>query len=775
MFDNIPQELRLLRNWVVWRYETLENGKKTKIPYSAKGYKASILEPKDWATFEEACAVAGQYNGIGFVLQQHLGYTIIDLDNKPEKPCTEDQLKRHKKIFESFNSYTELSVSKTGIHIVVKGIVPAGMHRDNVEVYSDQRYMAFTGNVIRNVPVVNYQPLLDVMFEEMKPAKQFELENVDFHLTDKEVVEMAMNALNADKFNKLCRGEWNDEYESQSEADFALLSIIAFYTPNNDQVRKIFRYSKLGEREKAIRDNKYIDFALRKIRAQQPTALDMERARANADALMRNFENASSTQLGKELGAVQQDQPKSELVIDIPNSVTVNNKPTHTSTPSGFSLPPGLVGELAYYFYSAAVRPVQEIALAAAIAVTAGICGRAYNISGTGLNQYLIVLARTGSGKEGAASGIEKLVAAVRATIPMIDEYMGPAAFASGQALVRHLASKPCFVSVLGEFGLTLQQISAERANSAEKMLKKVLLDIYGKSGCDRILHSSIYSDIEKNTESVRAPNLTILGEATPETFFDGLSVSHVAEGLIPRFSIIEYKGDRPPRNLNPFQPPSKELTQKFADLAVCAITNNNNNSCTHIQIDKDATKLIDDFDAFADSKMTGQNSEIELQLWNRAHLKALKLAGLLSVGINPHAPIVTAETASWAIDFVARDIHSLHSRFERGDIGSGDTKQMADLKHSVEVYFRLDEKKAKSYGVPKELLDARIVPYCYLMRRLAAVASYRNDKYGSTIAIKKNIQSMIDSGMLIQVAQPILTSKYNFSGQAYVIGTNWN
>lgn len=752
MFNNIPQELRLLRNWLVWKYETLENGKTTKIPYSVKGYKASILEPNDWASFEEACAVAGQYSGIGFVLQKQLGYTIIDLDNKPDHPCTPEQLARHQRIFDAFNTYTELSVSKTGVHIVVKGTVPAGMHRDNVEVYCDQRYMAFTGDVIRNVPIINYQSLLDVMFEEMKPAKRFELEEVEFHLDDREVVEMAMNAANAEKFNQLCRGEFKDEYPSQSEADFALLSILAFYTPNNEQVRRIFRMSALGKREKAVRNNTYLDFALSKIRAQQPTAIDMERARANADALI----NSSKI---KEETPPPQPTPIAEL----------------KATSSAFNLPPGLVGELAHYFYISAVRPVQEIALAAAIAVTSGVCGRAYNISGTGLNQYLIVLARTGSGKEGAASGIEELFAAVRSTIPMIDEYMGPAAFASGQALVKHLASKPCFVSVLGEFGLTLQQISAERANSAEKMLKKVLLDIYGKSGCNRVLHSSVYSDIEKNTESVRAPNLTILGESTPETFFDGLSVSHVAEGLIPRFSIIEYKGDRPPRNPNPYQKPSQELTQRFADLAVCAITNNNNNSCVHIEMDADATKLMDEFDSFADSKMTGQHSEIELQLWNRAHLKALKLAGLLAVGINAHAPLITAHTARWAIDFVARDIHSLQSRFERGDIGTGDAKQYADVKSAIEAYFKMDEKKLKAYGVKEDISAARIIPHSYLSRKTLSLASFRNDKHGATIALKRNIQALIDSGEIIQVAPQILSTKYNYSGQAYVIGTSWS
>ena len=71
----------------------------------------------------------------------------------------------------------------------------------------------------------------------------------------------------------------------------------------------------------------------------------------------------------------------------------------------GVSLPPGLVGEVAQYIYQTAIRPVPEIALGAAIAITAGVCARSYNISGSGLNQYLILLAKTGAGKEGAVTG----------------------------------------------------------------------------------------------------------------------------------------------------------------------------------------------------------------------------------------------------------------------------------------------------------------------------------------------------------------------------------
>lgn len=738
MLQNIPIELRALPQWVCAGAD--------KIPVSPRtGQAASVTDPATWGTFEEACRTG--FKHVGFVLAAWDPYCIIDLDNKPEKPLTEEQWQRHQKILTAFDSYTERSASGRGYHIIVKGKLPAGVHRDNVEVYSSARYMICTGDVVRNTPIGDYQQLLDVLYGEMKPADTVELTERDSLLDDGEVVAMAMRAVNAEKFNALCAGDMTS-YPSQSEADFALLSIIAYYTPDNEQVRRLFRMSALGKREKAIKDDRYLNFALGKIRAQQPAPVDISALAANAEAVLQS------------------------LPMSMQSPVEPCRAPSQAPSVPGISLPPGLVGELAQYFYQTAIRPVPEIALAAAIALTAGVCGRSYNISGSGLNQYIILLAKTGSGKEGALSGIENLISAVRPQIPMVDQFLGPAAFASGQALVKVLNDKPCFVSVLGEFGLTLQQLSDQRANSAQLMLRKVLLDLYAKSGWNRMLRSSVYSDTEKNTKIIQAPNVTILGESTPETFFDGLDASHVAEGLIPRFSVIEYNGDRPPRNRNANVPPSQGLAQRFSDLVAVSLTTSNNNACAPVQLDSHSVALLDEFDVKADGIMNASKMDVEMQVWNRAHLKALKLAALLAVGCNPHQPVVTAEMAHWAIDFVTRDVELVAARFRDGDVGQGDSKQYHDLKRAIEAYYKHPVKTVKErFG---DLHKAQLIPYAYLSQRTANIASFRHDRLGATSALKRTLQVFLDSGILVEVTRQQLLEKYRFSGVAYGIGSRW-
>ncbi|MBJ2149713.1 hypothetical protein [Paracoccus sp. IB05] len=55
----------------------------------------------------------------------------------------------------------------------------------------------------------------------------------------------------------------------EPEADMALMSIVDFYCPNNDQCRRIVCASALGKREKATRDDRYLPLTLEPIRRRQ--------------------------------------------------------------------------------------------------------------------------------------------------------------------------------------------------------------------------------------------------------------------------------------------------------------------------------------------------------------------------------------------------------------------------------------------------------------------------------------------------------------------------
>lgn len=765
ILQNIPHELRALSQWVAAGTDKHPLNPRT-------GQPASVTDPATWGTFEEA-KNAG-FKHVGFVLSKSDPYCVVDLDDpttrkvngvtelEPDAQRVATISERHGRVLAAFGSYAELSQSGTGIHIVCRGVVPHGVRRDKVEIYSDARYMIFTGNVIKNLPIADQQPLLSALFEEMEQGamETTELVQIDGHLSDDDLYNMASRAANADKFLELWRGNWAGKYESQSEADFALLSMLGFYSLDNEQVRRVFRWSALGARDKAQKNDKYLNYALAKIRAKAPPPVDFSALLARGSALVPNSEvtHELTTHKKPPLPARMETAAAGAVLPEVP----------------GVELPPGFVGELASYIYASAIRPVPEIALCAALALTAGVVGRSFNISGTGLNQYLILLAKTGSGKEGAATGIDAIVSAVRPQVPMIDEFIGPGAFASGQALIRVLDKNPCFVSVLGEFGLTLQQLCSPNANAAQVMLKKVLLDIYAKSGFTKVLRSSVYSDSEKNTKAIQAPNVTIMGESTPETFYSGLDASSIAEGLIPRFSIFEYTGPRPDTNPNAFSPPPDSLVRNFGGLAAVAMAAQQNRVCSPVQQDADTLRIMRAFDKHATAQINDAQGDVTKQLWNRAHLKALKMAALIAVGVNPHQPIITKQIAEWAIRLINRDIETLLTKFESGEVGTGDVRLELDVRRAIAAYLKMNATDRKGYGCPEKMATVQLVPFHYLRRRLRLLVNFKNDRRGANNALTQTLTAMVDGEVLVRLAPLQARDQCGTNSPVFGLGPAW-
>jgi hypothetical protein len=438
------------------------------------------------------------------------------------------------------------------------------------------------------------------------------------------------------------------------------------------------------------------------------------------------------------------------------------------------AFPPGLVGELAHHFYDTALRPVPEIAIAAALALTAGVIGRSFNISDSGLNLYIIVVARTGRGKEGAATAIDNFVHAVRRYLPTVDEFVGPANFASGPALIRALDKQHCFVSVLGEIGITIQRICDPNALGSSAMLKQALLDLYGKSGFKKILRSSVYSDADKNTKIVQAPNVTILGDTTPSNFYDALNSANIEEGLVPRFIVFEYAGERVRVNPHPYAPPPDELVKRFAELGGIAMRSEHGNLYTPITLTPSAQRLLDNYNERVDEIINNSGNSTADELWNRAHFKALKLAGLLAAAESPTNPVVTEEIANYAIETIDTEVSAMVSKFASGEFGFGDLRQESDVKRAIKDFLRAGKRRRKGYMVPNILLDLDVIPLTYLQRRLRPLSSFANDRRGSTLALSQTLKNMCDAGQLVQLSPIQVRERLNLTVPCYITGENW-
>jgi hypothetical protein len=649
---------------------------------------------------------------------------------------------RQLKIFNEFDSYSEISPSGRGLHVIVKGQVPTGRRRNFVEVYSSQRYITMTGNVYKASPIYERQQLLDQLYAQMggPPVNILPGANEPQTKSDEEVIAIAKSAENYIKFEALWNGDISIYNNDHSAADQALMDMIRFYTKNFDQAIRIFRMSTLGKRSKANRKD-YIDRTLKKSCDRDVPPIDFE-----------GFKIALEEKLATK---------------EAPKPIAGYNPSAQSNIP----LPPGLMGEIAKYIYDSSPLPVPEIAIAGAIGLMAGICGKSYNIPASGLNMYILLLAMTGSGKESMSSGINGLVSEVQKMVPVANEFIGPSEVASGQAIVKYMAKKSqCFVSIFGEFGLRLQAMSDPKSNSADKSLKRILLDLFNKSARGNVARSSIYADQEKNTADIQAPALTILGESTPETFYSALNEDMITDGLLTRFLIIEYHGNRPPLNkAHMGDKPTADLVDKVATLMAHSKKLMSLNNIQMVDIASDAEAMADEFEKVTRNKINSASKDVIRNLWNRAYIKSLKLAALVAIGENFINPVISAHNLSWSIKLVTDDIKALSGKFEEGVVGkpSIEVRQMSDVRKAIINYVVKPFDEMKTYKPDQRLHSAKIIPQQYISRRLLSSAAF---KEGGTFGLKRAIQNLIDEGFISEVNRNELITKFGIGQRAFMI-----
>lgn len=733
----------------------------------------SVHERERLHTFEDACSAAQQHGGdIGYILQSDDPFACIDMDvkdaeNEPDasKHTSEEQFERYRSIMHVMDSYTETSRSGKGIHIWVQGSIGSGVRRDGVEVYSQERFMICTGNAINLNPIQDRNEYLAQMVSQMQSVADHhnlidleELEEVD---TDARIFEKAMSASNAEKFNNLCNGEYEQyKYPSQSEADNALISMFTYYSPSNEQVKRLFRMTPLGQREKATKDDAYLNRTIKKIRSREAH----DRQRVEAAATMAR-ELVAQVQYEEQ----QLDQHQIQTVAEaIPAAIEGAHLP---QVDNGLPWPPGLTGAIAGFIYNSSPRPVREVSIVAALGLMAGVCGKAYNIPQSGLNIYLILVARSAIGKEAMHSGISHLLSKLRESIPGVENFVEFNEFASGPALTKACAGNSSFLNIAGEWGQKLKRISREDGRDGPmQALRTVMTNLYQKSGATATVGGLSYSDKEKNVASVSGVAYSMMGETTPGTFYDSLTDSMMEDGFLSRFNIVEYNGQRPPTNPDPIIVPDPQLTQSLSVLIIQAMTLLTRYQHCEVGFSPEAAEIEQHFDRVCDEQINSTGDEGHRQMWNRAHLKVKRISALLAVADNPFHPLVSVEHINWAMDLVHRDIAVMGRRIAEGDIGQGDPARERKLISIMRGYMA--KPVAKSYKIPSAMQENGIVPRKYLQIRVARVTAFSSHRLGSSSALDMALRSLVDSGYIMEVDTKGLQDAYNFHGKCYRILT---
>ena len=264
-YQNIPQELRNLKQWGLFELKWVEARKKnTKIPINPyDGSAGKSNDPSTWSDFDTAMRALNDVeraDGLAFYFAN--GYVGLDIDhidsNLEDWRAGDNDPNNLVNKFQDLtdNTYMEVSQSGKGIHAIFKGKIPGKRRRKgNYEMYQTGRFFALTGNNIIPDPTIKsmsddkMKTLYEFLFGKDNIV-QLHSESDNITPVDLSVAEIIKRAENSAKtgtrFTMFMKGGWEQFYSSHSEADMAFANDLAFWTGRDfHKMDTIFRNSSL--------------------------------------------------------------------------------------------------------------------------------------------------------------------------------------------------------------------------------------------------------------------------------------------------------------------------------------------------------------------------------------------------------------------------------------------------------------------------------------------------------------------------------------------------
>ena len=250
--QNVPAEMKALKQWACYKtYYDAKRKKQVKNIYSAiTGRYAKCNDASTWSDYETAVRYyrKNRLHGLAFALKE--GIVFIDIDHAVEKDrIISPEARELMEIFSG--SYIERSCSGKGVHILTKGVLPVNaMHKNDkkgLEMYDSHRFVCLTGDLLgTSTNLADAHAVIGALNEHYigkRPQLKLQVHQAQ-RFEDDRLIEIISRSRQGSKFDALMRGEQHS-YASHSSADFALVSILAFWTQDKAQIDRIFRQSGL--------------------------------------------------------------------------------------------------------------------------------------------------------------------------------------------------------------------------------------------------------------------------------------------------------------------------------------------------------------------------------------------------------------------------------------------------------------------------------------------------------------------------------------------------
>jgi hypothetical protein len=303
-----------------------------------------------------------------------------------------------------------------------------------------------------------------------------------------------------------------------------------------------------------------------------------------------------------------------------------------------------LIGQMAAWVESACPISHRVFALMASFTAFASLVGRQYKTtSDLRPNLACIIIAGTGSGKEGPRNAITKLFLAADAA-----KYIGPrGGFSSGSGVVEGIRNQPNMWLAVDEFGKKIAAYGNGKVDQNQREMIALFLEALVN---DYIGGKGYANSVENPTKNIRLPNLNIFGSSQVGEITGALSSAAAADGLIQRFLFVPTFAEYVPIKKNFEKPPVPQtLIDSFkwliADLAALGgeFATNDDPTTEPNQRLVAMTQQAQDLFTQLDQRRVDM-ARVGRVMWVRSAAMSVKVAMLEAIARDPISPVIDAE-----------------------------------------------------------------------------------------------------------------------------------
>jgi RecA-family ATPase len=231
--------LKQHKNWVCWQMRK-DGDQLKKTPVDVKtGRPASSSDPATWAGYDECKAAVsrGDYHSLGFALTREVGLVVVDFDKVCQEPGAFPEWVRQE--IAELDSYTEISASKRGAHVLVWGSIPENYNRQalHVEIWGHDKMFAFSEDVYEGRDTIEARDVTDLHQRINRGA-----------IGPNYKPNLKVERYSTPRYRDLANDDWEKHgYGSRSEAAMSVLSTLAAqFNGDADAIRREFEKTKIG-------------------------------------------------------------------------------------------------------------------------------------------------------------------------------------------------------------------------------------------------------------------------------------------------------------------------------------------------------------------------------------------------------------------------------------------------------------------------------------------------------------------------------------------------